>query len=204
MAKVSRKATKVLETPVTNAQADQQTETAKPEQSGEQVMEQPDPATEFNPAELEGQSQIPGDQASQHPRTEQTHAGGVKQKQWNIPEAFAIETINARDNAVHLYRSDKDRAFLIRMDKNPNDGRAKDDPHPALAAIKGAGFRWSEARADGKMAWGKRWQDGQFHFAEEQEARKLAKKLPRCLDRFSNRNTSPVKHSGLSDQPMNS
>jgi len=181
MAKARRKATNVPETSVTNSQGDQKTEAAQPDQIGEQVTEEPDPATEFNPAELERQSHAPGDHASQDAQTEQTHAGSVTQKQWKIPEAFAIETINARDNAVHLYRSDKDRAFLIRMDKNPNEGRAKDDPHPALAAIKEAGFRWSEARADGKMAWGKRWQDGHFHFAEEQEARKLAKKVAALL-----------------------
>jgi hypothetical protein len=181
MAKARRKETNVPVTPVTNTQADQSTETAQSEQIGEQVTELPDPATEFNPAELERQNHAAGDHAGQQAQPQTTHAGTVTQKQWKIPEAFAIETVIARDNAVHLYRSDKDRAFLIRMDKNPNEGRAKDDPHPALSEIKAAGFRWSEARADGKMAWGKRWQDGQFHYTEEQEARKLVNKVAELL-----------------------
>jgi hypothetical protein len=182
MAKAQRKPRTVPGTPVTDTQKDHDTQTAPNEQIGEQVAEIPDPATEFDPAMLERQTDAQGQNTNEHAQSAQSHAEGVTKKSWpKIPDPFGIETINAGDNVVHLYRSDKDRAFLIRMDTNPNEGRAKDDPHPALAAIKEAGFRWSDALADGKKAWGKRWQDGQFHYTEEQEARKLVKKVAELL-----------------------
>ena len=84
------------------------------------------------------------------------------------------------DNVVHLFKSREDRAWLIRFDKNPNEGRAKDDPHPVLAYLKKeAGYRWGFSDADGKGGWGKPWADGQFNYTEHMGARAVLRK---CAD----------------------
>lgn len=92
------------------------------------------------------------------------------------PDPFAILTLKAGDNALHLGKSDKARAYFIRFDKNPNEGREPDDPHPVLKTLKENGYAWRQSPGGG-MAWKKPWEDGQYSHREDQEARSFARQI---------------------------
>jgi hypothetical protein len=103
------------------------------------------------------------------------HAGKVGKKEWKPdPDPHGTEGIAVGDNRVHLLKGMKDKAWLIRFDKSPNDGRSKENPHPVLAYLKNeAGYRWDRSKADGEMAWGKRWDGDSFTWQEHADARQV-------------------------------
>jgi hypothetical protein len=113
----------------------------------------------------------PGDEPAEQPTKKWTPAA----------DPFGTHLIKAGENSIRLLKSTQDRAWLIRFEKNPNEGRAKDDPHPVLAYLKSEGFRWADSQADGKKAWGKEWQDGRYLVAEHMDAEKVFKKAADML-----------------------
>jgi hypothetical protein len=90
-----------------------------------------------------------------------------------IPDPFAIATINTPDNQLHLGKSQRLRAFVIRFNNNPNEGRDKADPHPVIALLKDAGYKYRSIPGDG-MAWQKPWEDGTYRVREDMDARDIA------------------------------
>ena len=96
------------------------------------------------------------------------------------PDPFAIATITTPDNALHLGKSDRLRAFVVRFNRNPNGGRDKADPHPVFAMLREAGYRYRAIPGDG-MAWQKPWELGEYRIREEMDARDVAKKAAVAL-----------------------
>src|ERR1700683_816665 len=107
-----------------------------------------------------------------------------QKKKWTPdPDPHGTEGIKAGDNRIHLLKSTKDNAWLIRFDKNPNEGvdaegkaYSKDNPHPVLAYLKSEGYRWAWSEADGGPAWGKHMAEGHYTYAEHMDARRVLAK----------------------------
>jgi hypothetical protein len=90
-------------------------------------------------------------------------------RQW-VDRLNEKAAIDVPGNTIRLLASDKDHAFIIRFDKNPNEGLAPGEKHPALALIReqlederahqleghspGA---WMFSKVDGKGGWHFRW-----------------------------------------------
>jgi len=123
----------------------------------------------------------PGDEPAEQPKKKWTPA----------PDPFGTHLIKAGENKIRLLKSETDRAWLIRFEKNPNEGRPKDDPHPVLAYLKSEGFHWADSAADGKKAWGKAWQDGRYQIAEHMEAEKVFKKAAEMLGPVQGQERAP-------------
>jgi len=115
-----------------------------------------------------------------------------QKKKWTpAADPFGTHFIKAGENSVRLLKSEKDRAWLIRFEKNPNEGRAKEDPHPVLAYLKSEGFRWADSQADGKKAWGKEWRDDRYQVAEHMDAEKVFKKAAEMLGPIQSQERTP-------------
>jgi hypothetical protein len=97
-------------------------------------------------------------EAGINPNAEQPQNGnGKTEKKYSVLNQF--HTIPTPDNKLHVGKNDRFRmrsgaqgAFIIYFDNNPNEGRAKEDPHPVIAHVKQAGYRYEQA-PDGEMAW---------------------------------------------------
>jgi hypothetical protein len=72
------------------------------------------------------------------------------ERKWAIlPEEIKVDVPG---NSIRLVRSDKVRAFFIRLDNNPNEGLPKGQHHPIIDMIHDAGAVWRDA-PDGKKGW---------------------------------------------------
>lgn len=99
-----------------------------------------------------------------------------------------FQTFNTPDNRVHVGKNDKVRtangstgAFIIYFDKNPNEGRAPDDPHPVIKHVKDAGYRWDRA-PDGERAWMKPYDQGNgWTMRQEMDASDVTRKAAELL-----------------------
>lgn len=138
---------------------------------------------ESNTATAEQSLPSPNDH-SQEPITREPgdEAGEPERKKWApAPDPLSSRSMGATNNSVHLLKSYKDKAYLIRFDDNPNLGREEGDPHPVLAYLKSEGFRWAESQADGDRAWGKSWAEGHFSYPEYLEARRVMQKAAEMM-----------------------
>ncbi|MCE9566014.1 MAG: hypothetical protein K8U57_28665 [Planctomycetes bacterium] len=185
MAKFRKKSIEPIEQPITDSESHRQAEAAHHGEVANHLSEEPDPATEFDPVELERQlQQEQQTHASRHTPTE-THAAQVANSPSRsrpttlAPDPFAIETLYLGDNVIHLSNSHRQKAYFVRFDTKP-PADSTGEKHPALKELIAAGFRWQDV-GDGSKAWKKRWADGQFSHVEEQEARKLTRKVAQML-----------------------
>jgi hypothetical protein len=117
------------------------------------------------------------------------YAAAVERKKYTqAPDPFGVEAVTGDGNSVRLLRSNADRAWVIRFEKNPNDMTdeqgvkySKERPHPVLKALKESGFRWGFADADGQGGWGKLMQEGHYTYAEHLDARKVLAKAAEMI-----------------------
>jgi hypothetical protein len=138
----------------------------------------------------------PAQSADQQSGTEPPPTFSSVKKQYKPdPNPYPMEHIKAGGNVVRLLKERPNKetnfpgAFVIRFDKNPNEGHdadgkpyGKDNPHPVLTFLKNeAGHNWNFSKADGKGGWGKLWADGEFNFREHMDTRVVLRKCAELL-----------------------
>lgn len=96
-----------------------------------------------------------------------------------------FQTYPTPDNKVHLSKNDFIRnddgtqgAFFINFDVNPNEGRAKDDPHPVINFLKNeVGVSYKKASTDVRdntFAWKLPYSKGRWSVRQEMDAKDVA------------------------------
>lgn len=116
------------------------------------------------------------------PQNAEGHTARVERKPYVPPaDPFGFEGVRTPQNRVQLLKSENKGAWVIRFEHNPNqdkgpDGETytKENPHPVLAMLKEAGFRWGFDQDD-KGGWGKPF-DGDAYMRDHMEARKVLSK----------------------------
>lgn len=121
---------------------------------------------------------------------EQTRQPGEEapRKKWTPPaDPLGFENIKANQNRVRLLKSEGEGAWVIRFEKNPNEGidpegkpYSKDHKHPVIQMLKDEGFKWGFDGGDGKGGWGKPFTGdayGQDHIEGRQVLAKAAEMI---------------------------
>ena len=106
--------------------------------------------------------------------------GGLDRDDGTPPKVRTIETINTSNNRLDLARCDRLGIYLIRFDRNPNAGRAKDEPHPVLELLRRGGYHYKPL-PEGGMAWQKPYTAGKFNARDEVDARRLVRDAAKAL-----------------------